>query len=515
MNLLTPNRKSKLRKPEPINLGRQYAGARVSRNALQEESDDDPFKAQSGDEDQDDDDEDKDDSDEENEDGAGLENEEDDDEDVSEESEEEKPKQKQTSSKKSKKQQEPESEDEVDGMETGSDDDEGSEDSENASGDDMGSDGSEEGDDDEDEDEDEDRKRPKKAAKSDDREELRQLMATDQKTIASSISQAAKADAVKGKAVKQQRSTFDSLLNTRIKLQKGLTAVSQLSVATKDIEDVDGEAIKSAEAAALTLWSTLEDLQYTLADAQSGDSKKRKRPSPVSSSTSSESLWKRMADLESDSVAHRRSILDKWSLKVRGSSASLPNARGKLLGSGAGGQQTITAMLDAQLASETGDRSAKRARKQANTNDRATDGQVPEPIYDDTIFYQTLLRELVEQRISSDSITNGLDTLHLQLPSRLSLHPVTGMRNDKNRRPNVDSRASKGRKMRYDVHEKLQNFMAPEDRGTWTTRARDEFFASLLGRTASGMLGEGDEEASAGEESEEDREEGGLRLFRS
>lgn len=221
-----------------------------------------------------------------------------------------------------------------------------------------------------------------------------------------------------------------------------------------------------------------------------------------------------MADLEADSVAHRRSILDKWSLKVRGSSASLPNARGKLLGSGAGGQQTITAVLDAQLASETGDRSAKRARKQANANGSTTDGQVPEPIYDDTIFYQTLLRELVEQRISSDSITNGLDTLHLQLPSRLSLHPVTGMRNDKNRRPNVDSRASKGRKMRYDVHEKLQNFMAPEDRGTWTSRARDEFFASLLGRTASGMLGEGDE-ASAGEESEEDREEGGLRLFRS
>lgn len=484
----------------------------MSRDALQEESDDDPFKAQSDDEDQDDED-DEDDRDEENEDGAGLENEEDEDEDVSEESEEEKPKQKQAPSKKSKKQQEPKSEDEADGMETGSDDDEGSEDSGNTSeDDDMDSD--EDDEDKGDDDEDEDREKPKKGSKLDDREKLRQLMATDQKTIASSISQAAKADAVKGKAVKQQRSTFDSLLNTRIKLQKGLTAVSQLSVAAKDADNVDGEAVKSAEAAALTLWSTLEDLRYTLADAQSGDSKKRKRPSPVSSSTSSESLWKRMADLEADSVAHRRSILDKWSLKVRGSSASLPNARGKLLGSGAGGQQTITAVLDAQLASETGDRSAKRARKQANANGSTTDGQVPEPIYDDTIFYQTLLRELVEQRISSDSITNGLDTLHLQLPSRLSLHPVTGMRNDKNRRPNVDSRASKGRKMRYDVHEKLQNFMAPEDRGTWTSRARDEFFASLLGRTASGMLGEGDE-ASSGEESEEDREEGGLRLFRS
>lgn len=218
-----------------------------------------------------------------------------------------------------------------------------------------------------------------------------------------------------------------------------------------------------------------------------------------------------MTDLESDAVAHRRTILDKWSLKVRGSSASLPNARGKLLGSGAASQQTITAVLDAQLATEAGERSAKRAR---NANGNATNPE-EEPIYDDTIFYQTLLRELVEQRMSSDAVTNGMETLHIQLPSKLSLHPVTGMRNDKNRRANVDTRASKGRKMRFDVHEKLQNFMAPEDRGTWTTRARDEFFASLLGRTASGMLGEGDDDDVSAEESDEDREEGGLRLFRN
>lgn len=479
-------------------MGKQYAGSQISRDALDAESDDDPFKARSDDEDSEDDDEE----------GAELENGEDEDSDsqeASEESEDEKPKQ----TKKSKQQQQEadSEEDEVDGMETGSDDIEGNEGSEDGlDEDDMDSEGSQDDDDDGDDDQEE----TNRGGKSDDREELRQLMATDQKAIAASISQAAKSDAVKGKAVKQQRSTFDSLLNTRIKFQKGLTAMNQLSVAAKDADDVDREAVKSAESAALSLWSTLEDLRYTLADAQSGESKKRKRPSPVSSTTSSDSLWKRMTDLESDSVAHRRAILDKWSLKVRGSSTSGPNARGKLLGSSTGGQQTITTVLDAQLASEAGERSTKRARKQAANGD-----EDDEPIYDDTAFYQTLLRELVEQRMSSDSITNGLDTLHIQLPSRLSLHPVTGMRNDKNkRRGAVDTRATKGRKMKYDVHEKLQNFMAPEDRGTWTTRARDEFFASLLGRTASGLLGEDDEEASAAEESDEDREEGGLRLFR-
>ncbi|KAI9925239.1 hypothetical protein ASPWEDRAFT_121454 [Aspergillus wentii DTO 134E9] len=502
--------KGKLRKQDPINLGKQYAGSRVSRDALEADSDDDPFKPRSDDEDQDEDDS--------EDDEEGLElgsDEEDDDEDVSEEeSEEEKPKKSKVVAKKGKKQQQ---QDESDDMESdASDDIEGEDDSEDdleGEEDEDMSGLSDEDDEDDDEDDSEDEEsakaKPSKNAKSDDRDELRRLMATDQKTIAATISQAARADAVKGKAVKQQRSTFDALLNTRIKLQKGLTAVNQLSVATKDEEDVDGEAIKSAESAALALWSTLEGLRLALADAQSTDeSKKRKRPSPVSPSTSSASLWKRMTDLESESVAHRRAVLDKWSLKVRGSNATLPNARGKLLGSGSSSQQTITAVLDAQVATETSERAAKRARS------ASSDGQ--EPIYDDTVFYQSLLRELVEQRMSSsDAITNGLDTMNLQLPSRLSVHPVTGMRNDKVKR-NIDTRASKGRKMRFDVHEKLQNFMAPEDRGSWTSRAREEFFASLLGKTASGMLGEGnDDDDASGVESDDDREEGGLRLFRS
>jgi protein AATF/BFR2 len=392
-------------------------------------------------------------------------------------------------------------EEDGEGMDTdGSEEIEGSEDDseDGFDEDDMGGefssdDDDEEDDDDEDEDEDEDEEadnrkvRFEKTSQSDDREELRRLMSSDQKTIAATISQAAKADAAKGRAVKQQRATFDALLNARIKLQKGLTAVNQLSIAAKGSDEkpnLDGEAIKSAESAALALWSTLEDLRLALADAQTQDeSKKRKRPSAVSVATSTDSLWKRMTELESDAVAHRRAVLDKWSLKVRGSTAALPNARGKLLGASASSQQTITAVI--------------------------------EPVYDDTVFYQSLLRDLVEQRMSSsDAITNGLDTLHLQLPSRQGIHPITGMRKDKVKR-DVDTRASKGRKMRFDVHEKLQNFMAPEDRGTWTATAREEFFASLLGKTASGLLREGDDEdASAAEESDEDREEVGLRLFR-
>lgn len=85
-------------------------------------------------------------------------------------------------------------------------------------------------------------------------------------------------------------------------------------------------------------------------------------------------------------------------------------------------------------------------------------------------------------------------------------------------RKNVDTKASKGRKMRFTVHEKLQNFMAPEDRNSWEESARDRFFAALLGRKVD--LGEGEGESEGSDRDEEgdgdvDVEEEGLMLFRS
>ncbi|PCG89112.1 Hypothetical protein PENO1_106420 [Penicillium occitanis (nom. inval.)] len=432
--------KSKLRKPETLSLGKEYAGSRVSRNALKDGSDNEnPFER--GSDDEDDEEEDLDDEDDEETSG-------------SEEDEEET--------------EEDEDEDDV------SDDDED---------DDSSEDGQE-----------------NKESLSDERAELRRLMATDQKSVAATISQAAKADAAKGFAVKQQRVAFDALLNARIKLQKGFTAIINSSEISWDTAEENTDAVKSAESAALALWSTLEELRLTLADVQAKEgAKKRKRPGPVSHATSTESLWQRMQDLESDSQTHRRAVLEKWNHKVRGTNASLPNAKGKLI---ANSDNSITAVLEAHVATELGERSTKKQRT----------SEPSDAVYDDTSFYQALLRDLVEQRMSSsDAVTNGLDSLHLQIPT----HPTSGMRKDKVRK-DVDTKASKGRKMRYNVHEKLQNFMAPEDRGTWTDRARDEFFASLLGKTASGLLGEDEDEQTNGAASdEEDLEEGGLKLFRS
>ena len=482
---LTWFRKGKLRRNDPIDLGKQYSGSRISRATLEAGSDDDnPFGVRSS---------------------EGEEEEEEEQESSGEEASEGDQNVIENSNIRGRRQRRQMDEEGVDESMVSDDESEKSEGdeegssigaSEESSDDAISSDGQAEA-------------KKGRGAIIDGREEVRRLMASDQKAIATSISQAATADATKGKAVKQQRSTFDALLNTRIKLQKGVTAINEFPA--EGAGDVKEDVIKSAESAALALWTSIEGLRLALADAQTvhDGSNKRKRLSSVSStSPSTGSLWQRMADLESSSVPSRRKILDKWSVKVRGSATTMPNVQGKLLGSNASGQQPMSTVLDAQVATETRDRVAKRSKP--NNDSSSLDS---EALYDDKDFYQSLLRDLVEQRMSStDSITNGLDMLNVNLPSQFSIHPITGMRNDKAKRRTVDVRASKGRKMRYNVHEKLQNFMAPEIRGTWTDHARDEFFASLLGKTASGLLQE--DGADSDEENEEDRVEEGLRLFR-
>lgn len=46
----------------------------------------------------------------------------------------------------------------------------------------------------------------------------------------------------------------------------------------------------------------------------------------------------------------------------------------------------------------------------------------------------------------------------------------------------IDTRATKGRKIRYTIHSKLVNFMAPYTQETWTDEAKNELYSSLFGQ---------------------------------
>ena len=91
-------------------------------------------------------------------------------------------------------------------------------------------------------------------------------------------------------------------------------------------------------------------------------------------------------------------------------------------------------------------------------------------VFDDDDFYHNLLRELIERKSGSDE-NQQENWLQIQkLRARAS-------------RRKVDTRASKGRKIRYDIHAKLVNFMAPvinNQRGQISEEAKNELFNSLF-----------------------------------
>lgn len=430
-----PVGKSKLRKRDVVPLGPQYEGSTISRDAIEDEDEDDPF---------------------------------------------------------SKGFDEEESEDDVEELDEAEDDESvGSEEEDDDLRDSEESpvtDPSDEEDDDEEDDDDSEEA-------SDERAELRKMMAEEQKSVAATLSQAAKADAEKGRAVKTQRATFDALLNTRVKLQKALIGANTLSGLAEEASDEEYpvDAFQAAETAAFNLWSSLNALRETLESNRTG--KKRKHFDFTEASPISE-LWTHMRDQETSSQPHRDTVLEKWSAKARGAAAIAPRNRLNNTAS----SQTIVDVLHEQL---SGDRLVKRARTPRSCAPLQLGRKVQESssIYDDADFYGLLLQSLLEQR-SADSVAAAASASNIDVSFQ--------MRREAKTKKNIDTKASKGRKLRYTVHEKLQNFMAPEDRGLWGGRQTDELFGSLFGRKMG--LGEDDEDDKM---DEADAEEAGLMLFRN
>lgn len=338
---------------------------------------------------------------------------------------------------------------------------------------------------------------------AEDRAELRKIMASEQKAVAASISAANKADAEKGRAVKKQRVAFDSLLNARVKLQKGLVATNTLvapsTISLRDEASEAQDAISAAETAAFNLWSSLTTFREELISARTGDKRKR---TAYSTNTPTEKLWDYTQQQEERAITHRNAVLQKWSLKARGPTAT---PQGSRLNNTAT-QATIVDVLQEHLSQP--DRLLKRAQTPRSCAPVQLAAKVPSDpqIYDDADFYGLLLKELLEAKAANNDYTAA---------ANLDLGSLGSMRREAKTKRNVDVKASKGRKLKYSVHEKLQNFMAPEAMPHgWGERQTDELFGSLFGQ----RLGLAELEEDDGDEmmdgAPEDEEEAGLMMFR-
>ena len=372
---------------------------------------------------------------------------------------------------------------------------------------------------------------------SSERAALRKLLASEQKTAAVTISKAAQNDIGKGRALKRQRSTFDTLLNTRMKLQKGLIATNSLPSTSLTLLDDHKETIRAAEDAALKLWNSLTALRSSLHPPNSSKVPAFGTLDARNSSTTSSLLAEILAQ-ESLSLPHRRQILTKWSQKTQPPSATIPR-QSKF--SQTPSQQPLVSVLDQQLAPPSIDRLIARTRVPRSCAPLQHEQQAEKSsisgmkkdeghdIYDDADFYTLLLRELVDQRMATSTSTNSAYAVSQSGNGIIGSISLPSSRDLKIKKQ-VDTKASKGRKMRYNVHEKLQNFMASDDRGSWGERQRKELFGSLFGRRVGNPDGGETDDRSGGERNEEgyggvgvlgdmdlDGDEGleggGLRLF--
>lgn len=149
---------------------------------------------------------------------------------------------------------------------------------------------------------------------------------------------------------------------------------------------------------------------------------------------------------------------------------------------------------------------------------------------DDKEFYQSLVRDVIERRGGGA----GAGALGGQFcfPSFfffniywiLTFNPNTSGQatfsnyGPKKHKPTLDTRASKGRKLRYTPQEKIMNFMVPErSEHLWQEEQVDELFGSLLGNTVREEMevDENGEEIETGVGASDGLEGGlgGLRVF--
>ncbi|KAK2673254.1 hypothetical protein RAB80_010797 [Fusarium oxysporum f. sp. vasinfectum] len=297
-------------------------------------------------------------------------------------------------------------------------------------------------------------------------------------------------DVDKGLAIRQQRKAYDGLLNIRIRLQKALIAANTFDALDANPEP-ESEPYEAAEEAAIKLLNTISSLKDNFGPSRAGE--KRKRELDVSMATSE--IWEQLQAEEQRSIKSREDRLEKWSRKVQSVNVTAPKGLESR-------NKTLVSALKEQLI-DPDNRLAKRSRvpRSCAPAQAAKGASENSNIYDDADFYQVLLKELVDQRTVEGSSGAGAGAA---VPTVV----LTAAKDVKSRK-NVDRKASKGRKMRFTVHEKLQNFMAPEDRRAWEQGAIDRFFGTLFGRKME--LNEDESE----DDMDVDVEEAGLRLFRN
>ena len=190
----------------------------------------------------------------------------------------------------------------------------------------------------------------------------------------------------------------------------------------------------------------------------------------------SEKAWEEARAFEASMLPFVDQTLEKWDERIRVSSGASALASKKF--------KTINQSVKSQISQILADKERLMKRTRLRRSDYSCLGENrdvrsddplanhdPE-VFDDNDFYQMMLKDLIESRMTETNDPIELGMKYLQLKQ---------LQNQVKRKKNVDTKASKGRKIRYQVQEKLLNFMAPQPAGTWHEEMSEELFKGLFG----------------------------------
>ncbi|KAK4379459.1 hypothetical protein RND71_001321 [Anisodus tanguticus] len=272
-------------------------------------------------------------------------------------------------------------------------------------------------------------------------------------------------DLLKGQAVKNQKALWDKTLELRFLLQKAFSNSNRLPQEPVrssfcDSEDTVNEAYSDLVTSSRKTLDSILELQEVLLEknpsiTQSMDVNSGKRSKLLEDSIKSngevDEDWQKISQMHSRMAAFRDKSIDKWQRKTQVTSGAAA-IKGKL--------QAFNQDISQQVAGYMRDPSKMIKGMQQSRSAVALFGTVPvatgngegtnidgDPeLLDDSEFYQQLLKEFFEAVDPASSETAFYALKRLQTKKRKI----------------VDRRASKSRKIRYNIHEKIVNFMAPQ-----------------------------------------------------
>lgn len=298
------------------------------------------------------------------------------------------------------------------------------------------------------------------------------------------------AEVQKGQCVQNQLQIWERLLEMRIHTQKVLSKSNQLPAPVtlkaqqqdnEKLNNISRESVNSVSKLLSTLLQLQNAFDQQFSEQRNALKKTLKRALPKHDTEANSAVpIKRFAEHIDvhfqEFKPYRNTVLLKW------------DDRTKLLTPGAGAKKkSLTEDYDIirKIENTLQNRSTLIAKSQTSKDgdEVATENELVEngvvqstqkskrnvELYDDSDFYHQQLRELIEYKSNTSVSASEVTQQYMELQK---------LRQKMKKK--VDTRASKGRKLRYTVHNKLINFMAPDDTSTWTEESKEELYRSLF-----------------------------------